>query len=363
MQKDLSLQNKQLNNRYYATFFVGYPYFFPHFLPVSRELEKRGKKVLYILSSKQKNAIIQNIAEKEGLDYIAGEDKLFDIDSEFFFLSNTFFESERIRGKTVFMDHGVGTKHCDYTNALKLNDVILVEGDYRFHKLQEAFPEYMHKVRKVGFSKLDLVANMTDRQIGDIFAGYGLDKHRQTILYAPTYFPASIEKMANNFPEDFKDCNVIVKPHYLTFERSRYRGQRRKIKKWKKFDNCKIVDVNEYSLVPFLTMADVMISDESSAIFEFAALNKPVILNRFLKLRMSYYLNPNKLLKRMDEGIDLYRKIGANADSYGHMVSLVKQELADPTLFEQNRKQFTKEICGVVDGRVSKRIADTLENC
>ena len=114
--------------------------------------------------------------------------------------------------------------------------------------------------------------------------------------------------MADDFPAEFKDCNIIVKPHYLTYERNKYKKQLQKFKKWEEYSNCKVMPLSEYNLVPFLAIADVMISDESSAMFEFAGLNKPVISNRYFKLRWSYYLMPWKLNKRIDHSKDFYRK-------------------------------------------------------
>lgn len=166
--------------------------------------------------------------------------------------------------------------------------------------------------------------------------------------------------MSDEFPNDFKEFNIIVKPHYLTLSRNRYSAQRKKFDKWKDYPNCQVVGIDEYDLVPFLTICDIMISDESSAIFEFTALNKPVVLNRFLKLRLSYYLKPSKMLKRMDSGIDSYRKIGDNAESYNDMVKFVYQNLNDLTKYETIRKDFTKDLCGIVDGKASKRIVDEL---
>jgi CDP-glycerol glycerophosphotransferase (TagB/SpsB family) len=166
--------------------------------------------------------------------------------------------------------------------------------------------------------------------------------------------------MSDTFPNDFEEFNIIVKPHYLSFHRSRYKNQIKKFDKWSKYSNCVVVDPSEYSLVPFLTLADIMISDESSAIFEFTALNKPVILNKFLKLRWSYYLNPKKLLKRMDSGIDMYRAIGDNAKNYKQMVEMVKDNIQNKNKYEKIRLEYTNAICGIVDGNVSKRIYDII---
>jgi len=343
------------------TFYVEYPYYFPHFLPIGEVFETRGHNIDYILSDEQNNELMVEIAEKNQLQYLLGKEHLFSTKSDFIFFANIFKEREKIKAKTIFMDHGVGTKACDYGRALELNDLIMVEGEYRFRTLYQNFPQHKDKIKKVGFSKLDAVVNFSKKERKKYISKYNLDINKPTLLYAPTFFPASIEKMSKKFPEEFKDCNIIVKPHYLSLHRSRYKGQQALFKKWEAYDNCSVCDASEYSLVPFLNLCDIMISDESSAIFEFTALNKPVILNRFLKLRWSYYLNPKKLLKRLDSGIDSYRKIGDNADSYEEMVKMVRENLKQPEKYHSIREEFTLEICGEVDGKASERITDVIE--
>ena len=344
-----------------VTFYVEYPYYFPHFLPIGEVLESRGHRVEYLLSDEQNSELMVHIAEENQLNYTLGREHLFSTESDYIFFANIFKEREKLKAKTIFMDHGVGTKSCDYGRALELNDLVLVEGEYRFRTLNQDFPHHQDKIKKVGFSKLDAVVNFPEDERKKYIAKFNLDINRPTILYAPTFFPSSIEKMSRTFPEDFKACNIIVKPHYLSLHRSRYKGQQALFKKWEAYENCTICDASEYSLVPFLNLCDVMISDESSAIFEFTALDKPVILNRFLKLRWSYYLNPKKLLKRLDAGIDSYRKIGDNAKSYEEMVEMVQENIKTPEKYHAIREEFTLEICGEVDGRASERIVDVIE--
>lgn len=346
--------------KYDLVFYVQYPYYYPHFLPISKEADKHGLKTIYVLSTKQNTELIVKIAKDEGLEYIIGNDEIFEIEANCFIFANIFNETKKLKGKSFFMDHGVGTKYCNYEKALTLFDAVLIEGDYREKTLLQEFPNFQYKIKKVGFSKLDAVVNANDNLKHFYFEKYHLDKNKKTILYAPTFFPSSIEKMSDEFPLDFKECNIIVKPHYLSLERKHYKNHQKKFKKWEIHDNCIVCSVDEYSLIPFLTICDIMISDESSAIFEFTALDKPVILNRFLKLRWSYYLNPNKLLKRLDSGIDMYRQIGDNAENYKQMVEMVRDNLKNPLKFSEIRKRYSKDICGEVDGRVSIRIIEVL---
>jgi len=346
---------------YDVVFYVAYPYYFPHFLPISKELERGGKKVLYILSDKQNTQLMEMIAQDESLEYVLGEDNLYKTKADFFFFANAYENAKEMQGKTIFLCHGTGTKNCGFEIALRVNDIVIVEGEYRYKQFSKGFPEYKHKLRKLGYSKLDTILNITKEEREKLYNRYHLDPSKKTVLYAPTFFPSSIEKMSNDFPDDFPDCNIIVKPHYLSLQRKRYKNQQKKFDKWAKFGNCQVMGIEEYNLVPFLTIADVMISDESAAIFEFTSLNKPVVINKFLKLRWSYYLNPKKLLKRMDKGIDKYRSIGLNAQNYKQMVQMVKSELSDPSKFEEARLSMAKDICGIVDGKVSQRIVKLLE--
>src|SRR3546814_14039365 len=67
-----------------------------------------------------------------------------------------------------------------------------------------------------------------------------------------------------------------------------YAAQRRKLDVWGRHANVHVADLAAYSLLPYMGSADLMISEASSALFEFAALDKPIVWCDFLKLRWSY---------------------------------------------------------------------------
>ena len=68
-----------------------------------------------------------------------------------------------------------------------------------------------------------------------------------------------------------------------------------------------LAKADDYSLLPFLKSADLMISDASSAIIEFAALNKPVLWCTFLQLRWNYRgIFSYRFKARMDKDYDDY---------------------------------------------------------
>ena len=71
-----------------------------------------------------------------------------------------------------------------------------------------------------------------------------------------------------------------------------------------------------------------MISDASSAIIEFAALNKPVLWCTFLQLRWNYKgIFSYRFKARMDKDYDDYGQIAKTANSYDEMVSKAKNLL------------------------------------
>ena len=347
---------------YFALFYVSYPYYFPHFLPISKELGKRDHKVHFVLSDKQNSHLMEEIANENNLDYSFGEEKLFETDSKFIFFANPYERAKELKATTIFLEHGIGTKSTGFYHVIEYIDIYLVEGSYKYERLKELYPKEEKKLKMVGFSKFDPIVNMDSKTKDELYEKYNLDKNRKTILYAPTFFPSSIEKMSDDFPKDFKECNILIKAHYLTYERKRYKKQRDKLDLWRNYKNCTVVDVKEYDLVPFYAISDVMISDESSAMFEFASLNKPVISNRYHKLRLSYYLMPWKLKKRIDTKKDRYRQMLENAFSYEETLALTKDALQNPKKLEKLRLELSQEICGTIDGKVSRRIADILED-
>jgi CDP-glycerol glycerophosphotransferase (TagB/SpsB family) len=341
-------------------FYVAYPYYFPHFLPISKIFSAKGHQVIYILSTKQNSDNMELIVKDNHLNYQFGIEALFDKKADVIFFANPLEEVKKIDAITIFLEHGIGAKSTTFFSAIEYFDIYIAEGIQKYNRVRELYPQHESKLALVGFSKFDEIINFSKRQKDELFEKYGLNRDRKTILYAPTFFPSSIEKMADDFPLEFKEYNIWVKPHYLTYERKKYRNHLKKFKKWAVYNNCTILPLSEYNLVPFLATSDVMISDESSAMFEFATLNKPVVSNQYFKLRWSYYLMPWKLNNRIDSSKAKYRAILDRANNYQETLKYTKEALSNPTKLEEKRLKFSKDLCGEIDGEVSKRIYEVV---
>ena len=67
-----------------------------------------------------------------------------------------------------------------------------------------------------------------------------------------------------------------------------------------KNDNIYLLDSSDYNIIPYFLIADVLISDLSSTIFEFLPLNRPIIQVECLKLRLRHRIFSKRFKKKLD---------------------------------------------------------------
>lgn len=263
----------------------------------------------------------------------------------------------RGRAKTALLYHGIGVKRVYYSAHLMNVDLRFVEGPYRERELARMFPDV--RLASVGFPKLDPLLNGTAPRFD--LAAHGLDPARPTVLYAPTFFPSSIGRLPLDFPARIPEFNLIVKPHQFSLSNPTYAGHRRRFEAWSRHDNVHVAGSEAPSLVPFMAIADMLASEASSALFEFAALDRPIAWCDFLKLRWSYR-GPfrYRLRRRMDQDVLAYANVGAHAASPQQLVEQLHAECAEPERFAAQRRRITAELIGPTDGRAAERAAEVL---
>jgi CDP-glycerol glycerophosphotransferase (TagB/SpsB family) len=110
-----------------------------------------------------------------------------------------------------------------------------------------------------------------------------------------------------------------------------------------------------------MTISDVLISDASSTLLEFTALNKPAIWTDFYKLRWSYRgIFSYRYKKRIDVEIEFFAKVAEQVTCYKDMLATIDDVLQHPHKKEPQRLEMTESLVGKVDGKVSQRIAEYL---
>ena len=198
--------------------------------------------------------------------------------------------------------HGIGIKPSYWLDNHERLDFRLVEGEYRIDQLKKN--NINTELHLTGFIKIDPLFNANGIDIEEISKKFELDPKKKTILFAPTFYPSSIEPLGMKIGEYSKGYNLLIKPHLFTFYLDKFadvnlRPQMKLLRKLsKKFQHVHLIPPECYNIIPFYKISDVLVTDASSTIYEMLALGKPVIVNRFFKLKLSHQLFRKRLYKK-----------------------------------------------------------------
>lgn len=196
---------------------------------------------------------------------------------------------------------------------------------------------------------------------GDVIAPpTALIDSQSCILYAPSARPhISSAPMIAEAPIEYlrgdrEDVTVVIKPHPDTFQ---YHGDW--IHHWRKtasdYENVVLVDDPEADIIPYLKSADVLVTDASSVMFDFLAVDRPILLLR----------NPNHT--RDPEAYDAqgiewrWREIGREIVNPADLPKAVDLALKTPDAGKEVRARFAAALFDDTrDGGVSDRILDLI---
>ena len=343
-------------------------YYLPQFQPIVRVLLANGHEVKLACYGCNIGDSFKDVLAEVGVEccWMVDEksaSKLYmDLKPDWVFFGNSFKYLDVLHGvgiKTAQLGHGVGPKPSYYHKSSTPMTVRFIEGRGRLAKIKELYPS--DAFVQVGFSKLDPMFNSQEKGLN--YKQLGLDVNKPTILYAPTFNPSSLECFPDDWPKDFANYNILIKPHTFTFTIEQYAKQRTKLEKWAHFSNVYVASPLDLSLLPFMKNADILLSEASSTLFEFAALGKPVIVCNFFKIKWSYR-GPlrYRFERRFGKDNVLYKDIGLHVNSYSKLLLAVPQQLNNVAEYKQRRLDYTKEHVGPTDGKASHRIVAYLEN-
>lgn len=275
-----------MKTKKWILFYLQQEYYLPSLMPVYEEFPKEPNKyelffgvgknqIRYfkiILISQRKK--IEKKLIKDGLKVIRKFNN-FDV-----VIAGSQLSNPKRFGNTLLvnLDHGPGIKTLRYRHLLKQKDtkyLCLIEGKYRLEKFHKYGLDKIHDVEITGLPKLDVFFDGSlNKQV--LSKKYNLDPKKKTILYAPSYKPTSIFSIGKKILELSEKFNVIIKLHpfswngkYAPHDQHLFFEQRQK-----QFPNLKLIEPKEHNILPFMYIADTMISDGSSTINEFLALNR-----------------------------------------------------------------------------------------
>ncbi len=259
---------------------------------------------------------------------------------------------------TVMVYHGIGMKQTYYRDIDDRIDLRAVESQSRMEVLKQT--GYSNLVL-VGFTKCDpLLQSPPSRE--EIFNQLGLDSQRKTVLFAPTFYPSSQEKLIPHLEKLSYEFNLVVKLHSFSWHQQRYRYQSEKMQEVAcTSDHIYLVPPDEFNIIPYYSLADVLISDISSTIYEFLVLDRPIIMAECFTLRLKHLLFYKRFQKRLDlermESVDFAYRLENPAD----VLTLIYHALEHPEEMQSRRLQAHKTYLYKADGKASWRLVNAIE--
>lgn len=172
-----------------------------------------------------------------------------------------------------------------------------------------------------------------------------LDPNRTSVLYAPTFRTpgaASLELDLIELVEALgKDVQIMLRPHYLN--RIRVPAELR----------ANVVDVSAVGDTSrVLLAADILVSDYSSIIFDYLALNRPVILYAY---DLDEYVSSARGTY-FDLRVD---RPGALVTTQDELVDAIRQSI-DKDDFVDQRNRFRLRYAGTEPGNSARRTVETV---
>lgn len=215
-------------------------------------------------------------------------------------------------------------------------------------------------IRLVGMPKVDgLVDGTFQRE--HVLHTLGLDPARPTVLYAPTWSPASsLNAMGVDLVAALgrMPVNVIMKLHDRSRDlRPRYSGGVDWAAKLQPLlAPGRGVLAPGHDISPYLVAADLMITDHSSAAFEFLLRDKPLVRIHRPQLIELASIHPDY--------VALLASVSRSVDDLPGTLAAVEQGLADPAAHGDERRRVAADLFykpGGATSRSVKELYDVLE--
>ncbi len=276
-----------------------------------------------------------------------------DFSPDITYFADTPSEYDGHLGFKVCIGHGTICKGSFYVDSTKIRrdnfaDLICVPGSIHKEVLQK---NIFKPIEVTGIPKLDPMFSGKLKR-NDILEKFGLDPQKRTILFAPTYNRefSLLPFLKGDFRSYFPDyTNVIVKLHGI--EREEVKEHYRNLS-----DNDKSISYSEnHNIVECFAAADLLVSDVSSVVYEFAASGKPVILFDSPLQKKHPKYNENDLEYR-------FRDVGSRFSNPYYLKHLILQFLIMPESTESIASQFVSVRDGSSTERVITKAIEYLEN-
>jgi hypothetical protein len=243
--------------------------------PLQEEAEDEGvNDILWYVHKKR----IPDFPLKDSVIWTNSIQKVYDFSPEVIYVPGNIVPYY-LSGVKIQVFHGYAAEKKDHWVIRRYFDTYFTQGPYFTRKFKQLSLKYGDfEVLETGWTRQDWISchrSDFENEKAELLEKYG---KKQIVLYAPTFSPKltslplikdALIKLAKE-----KDILLMMKFHPLTSQQ--WIDEYRQLAE--EHDN--IIFVDDFSVTKYMLMADVMISDTSSTIYEFLLLNKPVITLR-----------------------------------------------------------------------------------
>jgi CDP-glycerol glycerophosphotransferase (TagB/SpsB family) len=266
--------------------------------------------------------------------------------------------------RRIQMFHGVGGKYGfdAPTESMRVWDRVFFVNRRRLANCiaAGAIDATSPAIRLVGMPKVDCLVDGTLHRDA-VLTSLGLGAHRPTVLYAPTWSPAS---SLNRFGLELiarlreRPYNVLIKLH------DRSRDPRPQYSGGVDWPNAiapllvqgRVALAAGADICPYLAAADVMITDHSSAGFEYLLLDRPLVRIDLPELI--------ELAKVHADYVNLLADVSESVRGIDETVKAVDRALADPQAKSAARCEVAKSLFhepGTATSRCVAELYDAIE--
>ncbi len=250
-------------------------------------------------------------------------------------------------GKVVGVGHGTISKGFYFTDSIWIGrenfvDMLCVPGPYAHTLLSSLLTT---SVVPTGMPKLDPAFNKAyDKK--SVCEKYGIEVAKKIVLYAPTfnqvlsangYIGSELFKLIADDREICIKLHGSTPQHFFTLFRkmaSQYQG---------------LTVVNDGDITPWLSIADVVISDVSSTMMEAMALNIPVVLFDSPDWGLYHSYNPSEIEYA-------WREFGYRCTTIDEVKQSVDRALQFPGEKEPLRRVYGAQLMGSTGGSASENV-------
>ena len=356
------LQNKDntFDNSKKIGFILQYSFHYFVYKNIYNELKKMGKNVCFIIDptgfypvkpAEETLIKIRKLLKKENVDFVEFkyENYLSLTEINLFLEDYSVLVSTWHRGiikeskkqRKVFVTYGPGKELTTFGFWKRNFDLCLAYGKY-----DDFFFSQVSQSKIVGNPKFDdWFSKKFDKNLIN-FIKPKLNINKKTILYLPTHSDlCSISQIYSELKIVAKEYNVITKLHYLTPQ------EQPELVKMLTDKNIILLE-DDMDLITLLFLSDLVLSDNSSAIFDAILADKPILVTDFLST--DYFNTEHQEGKKYRRGI-------SRALTYSNSIEQrIKKERIVMSI--KNPKELSNGILSVlIDKQKEKRLSCSKE--